>query len=223
MPGFLILDVETSGLHLYAKKGEPPIPADAPGQPRLAGLTMIPVGDDMEPDGEPISALIRPDGWEITEEITKINGLTTERCQAEGVPVGAMLEIYTRFIRNDGRMVVAFNAQFDTKIMRGELRRAGMDDLFEITPNICAMRASMKLGVQKAGEKKGGFPKLADVYRHFYDVEPDGQHTSAGDAESCLRIFRELASMGVLPEGAVHYSSTRKDNPTPIQDTDLPI
>lgn len=211
MPRYLVLDCETSGLHMFAKKGEPPIPADAPGQPRLCGVTMIPIGPDLEPDDEIISTLIRPNGWEITPDITAINGLTTEQCAITGIDVEGVLLEYTRFVRDEKTIVVAFNAQFDTKIMRGELRRIGMDDLFELTPNICTMRGSMKLGVQKRREKKGGFPKLSDVYWHFFEREPTDQHTSMGDAQSCLAIFRRLVSMGAAPEPAVHYSSTRKD------------
>jgi DNA polymerase III epsilon subunit-like protein len=213
MPRYLILDTETSALFLHTPKGAPPIPADDPRQPRLAGVTMIPVGTDLEPDGEAISTLIRPNGWEMSEGAGAVNGLTTERCEAEGVDVEQVLHAYTRFVRDEERIVVAFNAQFDTKQMRGELRRAGMDDLFEATPNICTMRGSMKLGVKKGGEKKGGFPKLSDVYFHFFEEEPSGQHTSLGDAEACLAIFRRLMTLGACPEPAVHYSSTRQDTP----------
>lgn len=208
MPRYLVIDTETSGLHQFTKKGDPPIPADAPGQPRLCGITMIPVGENLEPDDDIVSSLIRPNGWEITPEITAINGLTTERCELEGMDVEGILGEYSDFIRQD-RVVVAFNAQFDTKIMRGELRRAEMDDLFEQTLNICAMRGSTKIGVQKRGGKKGGFPKLSDVYWHFFQEEPRDQHTSLGDAQSCLAIFRKLLELGVAPEASVHYSSTR--------------
>jgi DNA polymerase III subunit epsilon len=206
MPRYLIIDTETSGLHVFPKRGEPPIPADAPGQPRMAAITMIPVNEALEPDGETISTLIQPDGWEITPEITAINGLTTEKCEREGVDVGSVLSAYQNFIREEHRVVVAFNAQFDTKILRGELRRAAMDDLFEQTLNICTMKAGMKLGVKKRGEKKGGFPKLSDVYYHFFETEPEGGHTSLGDANACLAIFRKLIEIGAAPEPSILYA-----------------
>jgi DNA polymerase III epsilon subunit-like protein len=212
MSRYLIIDTETSGLHLYAKKGEPPIPADAPGQPRMCGITMIPVDENLNIDGEEFTALIKPDGWEITPDITAINGLTTEKCELEGIDVKQALDAYTRFVRDEQRIIVAFHAQFDTKVLRGELRRAGMDDLFEITPNICTMRGATKIGVKKQGAKKGGFPKLSDVYLHFFNEEPTGQHTSHGDAHACHGIFRRMMEDGTAPEAAVHHSSTRVDD-----------
>lgn len=210
MPRYLLLDTETSGLHLYAKRGEPPIPADDPRQPRLAGVTMIPVGEDLQPESEPWSRLIRPEGWEMSPEASAINGLTTERCDAEGVDIRLVLNTYSVAIRQERRVVVAFNAQFDTKMMRGELRRAHMDDLFMITPNICTMRGAQSLGIKKASGK-GGFPGLSDVYRYLFGEEVIDAHTSLADTLACLRIFQHLMEVGAAPEPKVHFSSTRKD------------
>lgn len=212
MPRYLILDCETSGLHVYTKKGEPPIPADDPRQPRLAAVTMIQVDGNLAIEGEGMTMLIRPTGWEISPEASAVNGLTTEQCDLEGVDVEAVLNAYTIAVRDEERIVVAYNAQFDTKMMRGELRRAGMDDLFLITPNICTMRSAMKLGVKKA-DGKGGFPKLSDTYRHLFGEEFEGKHTSLGDAMACLRIFQHLMETGMAIEPAVHFSSTRQDAP----------
>lgn len=202
---YLIIDTETSGLFDFRK------PADADGQPRMCGVTMIPVTDEDDFDiAEGYTVLIKPDGWTVSPEITAINGLTTERCEAEGVPVREALDIYSEFIKA-GRVVVAYNAQFDTKVLRGELRRAEMDDLFEQTPNICAMRACKALGIEKAGAKKGGFPKLSDAYRHFYREDPPEQHTSLSDATTCLMVFKHLVKLGIAPEAAVHYAKNRPE------------
>ncbi len=200
MPQYMILDVETTGLFDFKK------PADAEDQPRLCSVAAICVGEDIgEPLEQSFSTLIKPDGWTIAPEITAINGLTTDRCEAEGRPIRDVLEQYAALIES-GHIAVAFNAQFDLKQMRGEMRRAGMDDLFERTPNICTMRACRPLGIEKAGAKKGGFPKLADAFRHFYGKEPPAQHDALADATTCLMIFRKLMASGACPEPAVHYA-----------------
>lgn len=208
MTRYLIVDTETNKLFQRGPKDAPPIAADADGQPRMAGITMIPVGEDLQPDGDTVSTLVRPNGWEIEPDAGAVNGLTTERCELEGVDIEGPLLAFTRFIREEKRVVVAFNSQFDTKQIRGELRRAGMDDLFLETLTICIMKAGMKLRVQKAGDKKGGFPKLADVHRHFYGVDPDGQHTSLGDANSCLMIFRKMIEAGSAPEPSILFAKS---------------
>lgn len=145
MPRYLVIDTETNGLPNYT------LPADHPDQPRLASLCMIKTDEACEPTSID-TLLIKPDGWEISPELTAINGLTTERCAAEGLPVREVLEAYSAAIL-EGYILVAFNAQFDAKTMRGELRRAEMPDLFEQTPNICAMRSMHEAGRQE-GERQ---------------------------------------------------------------------
>lgn len=203
MTKYAILDTETSGLFDFK------LPANAPTQPRLCGLTMILTDETLEPN-ETYSTLIKPDGWTISQEITAINGLTTERCEAEGVPVLEALARYTDAVKG-GYLVVAWNAQFDTKICRGEFRRAGLPDLFEETPNICAMRSSTGIGIEKAGAKKGGFPKLSDAYKHFFKREMVDAHTSLADATACLEVFRELVKAGVAKAPEVHYAKVRPE------------
>lgn len=204
MTKYLVGDVETSGLMDFK------LPADHPSQPRVCGFTLIPVGDDLQPDDALFTALIQPDGWEISPEITAINGLTTEKCAAEGIPITDALTIYTNFIK-EGRVWVSFNAQFDLKCFRSELRRLDLPDLFEETPNICAMRSCGGLGIEKAGDKKGGFPKLTDAYRHFFSREMVGAHTSLGDATAHLEVFRELVKIGKAKAPAVHYAKNRPE------------
>jgi DNA polymerase III subunit epsilon len=203
MTKYLVVDTETSGLFDFK------LPADAPTQPRLCGITMILTDETLEPN-ETYTVLIKPDGWTISPEITAINGLTTERCEAEGVPLADALAEYAGAIK-DGYVVVAWNAQFDTKVMRGEFRRLGLPDLFEETPNICAMRSSTGLGIEKAGAKKGGFPKLSDAYAHFFKRGMVDAHNSLSDAAACLEVFRELVKLGVAKAPEVHYAKVRPE------------
>lgn len=198
MPKYAILDTETSGLPDFK------LPADHSDQPRLASITLI-LTDDAGEVTDTHNMLVQPEGWEISPSVTAINGLTTERCATEGRPLAEALNLYSNTIK-EGFVIVAYNAQFDCKVMRGELRRAGMPDMFEETPNICAMRACDKRGIEKAGDKKGGFPKLSDAYRHFFGEELSDAHTSLADATACLKVFRELSKLGWLPDAAVHYA-----------------
>lgn len=203
MTKYAVIDVETTGLPDFK------LPADHPSQPHMASLTMLLTDEALEVTGT-YSHLIKPDGWTISPEITAINGLTTERCEAEGVPILDALARYTDVVKA-GYIFVAYNAQFDLKTVRGQLRRAGLPDLFEETPNICAMRAAKGLGVEKAGDKKGGFPKLSDVYRHFFKREMDDAHTSLADATACLDVFRRLVEIGAAPAPEVHYAKNRPE------------
>lgn len=199
---YAVIDTETNGLPIYKDASGVPVPADDPRQPRLAHLALILVGDDLVEERS-IDLYVRPDGWRMTEDATAVNGLTDEFLAENGAPIIDVLDQYTRVV-DAGYVIVAYNAQFDCKQMRGELRRAGLDDRFESTPNICVMRASMKLGVKKAGGG-GGFPKLSDVCAHL-GIDLKDEHTAGGDARAALEVFRHLHSIGGLPEARVHYA-----------------
>ncbi len=195
----LIIDTETNGLFDFR------LPADAPGQARLAQFGAIFLD---HPEAEPrrVGMHIRPNGWEMEPGASAVNGLTTEHLHSVGVDVEEALDAYEKAIR-DGYIVVAFNAQFDTKVMRAELRRARRDDLFALTRNVCVMRPMMKFGISKASGK-GGFPKLSDCCAHFGIVH-ERKHDAMGDAEAALALFHQLNRLGMLPEARVHYAKNR--------------
>lgn len=197
---YAVIDTETSGLFDFSK------PADAEGQPRLAHLCMILLDDDPNEQGV-IDHLVRPDGWTMGAEASKINGLTDEILLEKGIPVAEVLALYASMI-DSGAVVVAFNAQYDTKIMRAELRRAGMDDRFDKTPNICVMRGCTDIcQVPKANGKGYKFPKLAEALAHF-KIEQHGAHSADGDARGALEIFRKLRQFSACPEPAIHFAKT---------------
>jgi DNA polymerase III epsilon subunit-like protein len=195
---YAFIDTETSGLPNFR------LPADDPAQPRLASYAMILTNYKCEIT-DTYERLIKPDGWTLEPEAAAANGLDMDLLNQEGVPVAEILTAYEQAVRQ-GYVFVAYNAQFDLKIMRGELRRAGRDDLFGITQNVCAMRSTKGLTIEKAGDKKGGFPKLSDTYRHLFQEEMPGAHNSFADAEACLRIFKELRARGMTLPPQVHYA-----------------
>ncbi|MCO5085110.1 MAG: 3'-5' exonuclease [Mesorhizobium sp.] len=205
MPKFCIFDTETTGLFLFKdpETGEP-IPADDPRQPRLAHFSAILLNDDLDEEDE-IDLYVKPDGWEMPAEAGAVNGLTTKFLAENGTPIAAVLETYVRLV-GAGYVMVAFNAQFDCKMMRGELRRAGHPDLFHETPNICVMRAAMALGVKKSGGGRG-YPKLTDCSAHLGFFIPEA-HSAKGDTRATLALFRHLHAVGALPDAKVHLAKT---------------
>ncbi|MET4187648.1 DNA polymerase-3 subunit epsilon [Bradyrhizobium sp. JR1.7] len=210
MPGYIVIDVETSGLYIYKNADGTPHPADAPDQPRLAELAMIFCDDDFNVESE-YQAYIKPDGWVMDPAASEANGILTDFLHEHGVPVKEVLASYSAAIL-DGRIVVAQNAQFDCKSMRGELRREGFDDLFEQTANICTMRSAMKLVPKvKKLNGKGGFPGLVDVAAHF-GIEIGKQHSALDDARAAVEVAKRLKEAGVLLAPDVHRAKNHPSN-----------
>lgn len=195
---YAVIDTEGSGLFDFK------LPADHPSQPRLAALGMILLKEDLSVD-EVYSALVKPDGWSMHPDATKVNGLTDEILHAQGKPVAEVLGVYAQAIK-EGFAIVAFNAQHDCKTMRAEFRRAGMPDLFEQTKNICVMRKANGV-ILKANGKKG-WPTLAEC-RTFLGLANDGAHTAGADASAALAVFRYLLAQGVDLTPEVHYAKAK--------------
>lgn len=190
---YLVIDTETSGLPNYA------LPADHADQPWLAELAMIRVDEDLNIEAEH-AYLVKPDGWVLSEEAAAVNGLSMQRLEEDGLPLRLVLEAYTAAIR-EGRAVVAHNAQHDCKIMRGSLRRTGMDDLYAETPNYCTMRKATGYVVKADGKR--GWPKLSDACAHFKIPQPE-KHSALADATACLEVLRWLRKLGIAIDPQVH-------------------
>src|SRR5690554_2148118 len=128
---YAVFDTEGTGLFTYKDANGIPVPADAPGQPRLAHLAMCLVDERLE-EVDFIDLYVRPDGWSMPQgpnSAGAVNGLTDDFLHQNGVPVREVLDRYVAVV-DAGYTLVAFNAQHDLKQMRAELRRARIDDRF---------------------------------------------------------------------------------------------
>jgi DNA polymerase-3 subunit epsilon len=148
----------------------------------------------------------------MSPETTKINKITDDILRAEGVPIKEVLEWYAARI-GEGRAIVAFGAQFDCKMMRAEFRRAGMDDLFERTPNICLMRSARPFAksigreITKASGSNKGWPKLTDLANFCGAIyDPATLHGALMDARLKAVCFRYMLENGFDAVPEVHHA-----------------
>lgn len=203
-PGYACFDTEGTGLFNYKE------PADAPGQPRMASLAILYVNEALEIERE-YSVFIRPDvnDYTMTEGAQKAHGLTVEFLNERGIPVTEALNEYLSAIDN-GRIMVAHNSQHDMKQLRAELRRAGMQDRFEDSPNICTMRAMTEVCKIPPKGNRGGYkwPALSEALL-FIGSENLGDHSAINDAKGALELLRYMKKNGLMPEAKVHYAKGR--------------
>ena len=141
----------------------------------------------------------------MSEEAGKVNGLTDEFLMEHGEPVELLLSHYADLI-DTGHVIAAFNVSYDAKVLRGALRRAGMDDRFEQTKTMCLMRACTPIcKVPRASGRGYKWPTLAEACAHFNIWNPD-KHSAIGDALVAMQIFLKLDALGLLPEAEIHYA-----------------
>jgi DNA polymerase-3 subunit epsilon len=223
MTRYIVVDTEGTGLFRHVNinpvTGEKVTArSDEPGQPRMAEFAAAIVNSDFVIT-ETYQQYILPDGWqnedgtpmlEMPEGAFAANHLSFDFLRANGRPVRDALQWYSDMLLT-GYIPLGFNMQHDGRQLRGELRRAGMDDLFNETPNVCAMRSmqAAKIKVKKLNGK-GGFPRLIDVAAHFNvpGYTEDKHHRAAEDVFATVFIARELDNLGKLLPPAVHRAKS---------------
>jgi DNA polymerase III subunit epsilon len=187
----LVIDCETTGLFDYTK------PADAPGQPRLCQLGMIWLNDDLSTIAE-AEYSIKPDGWTIDPDATARNGLTLELLEEIGGPIEPALKQYAEAI-DRRHIVVGFNASYDIKVLRGEMRRVKMEDRYMQTRTLDVMQGCRDIvdARTKNGKKK---PPTLDEACAFFGVEREPMpHRALGGARATLQILRKMREMAKMP------------------------
>lgn len=187
---FAVLDAESTGLHDYH------LPADAPGQPRLANLAIITLDEKLEQEAE-WNLFVKPEGWSMPAEAAEINGLTDEFLRAHGIPVKDVLETYAALIDAE-YVIVGHNCIYDLKTLRGELRRAGMEDRYEQTRSFCTMQALTPV-CQIPGKRGFKWPKLEEACTHF-KIEQPAAHTALGDARNTVELLRRCVELKLVPD-----------------------
>lgn len=202
---YLFFDSETTNLPNFKAKHSDPT------QPHLVQLAACLT----EADGTVIrsfSEIVSPKGWylEMPPESFKSHGITYERAMADGIPLGRAVNKFNKMAR-EADVAVAFNIQFDIKIMQIAWCRANLwpqKDPFQIKE--CAMQLAKPLVRAAATEamiaagmgKRIKQPSLAEAYQFFFGKGFDNAHDAGADTLACKEVY--FAAKRMLAEQAVY-------------------
>lgn len=178
----ITFDTETTGLPEWKR------PSNDQCQPHLVELAAL----LYRPSGEladSFSAIIRPDGWLVTPEITAVHGITHEQAMDTGIAEADALEAFLALYAQAG-VRVAHNLNFDDRILRIALIRhcgyEAADRYKDATERFCtANRSRATVGLKKV-------PTLGEAYQHFTGEELNEAHRALPDATACARIYFAL-------------------------------
>jgi DNA polymerase III epsilon subunit-like protein len=140
--------------------------------------------------------IIRPDGYTIPPEASRIHGITMERAVDVGVQMGQALAAFAAAAASH-TVGVAHNLKFDESVLGAEFIRAGMDNPLARLKRICTMQASTSY-CRIEGQYGFKWPTLEELHRHLFDVAPSAAHSASGDARACARCFFELRQRKVI-------------------------
>jgi len=181
----LFYDTETTGLPLFKE------PSENPGQPHIVQIAAALVDEQTRKTVQSIDLIIKPDGYEIPEEMTAIHGIDTAFASAYGVPFFHAISVF--FHMWYGQKRVAFNESFDARIIRIAQHRLGVSeknlDEWKVAPAECCMRMANPY------TKLGKFPKLVEAHRHFIGSDFDDQHSAMADVNACIAVYFAIKDM----------------------------
>ena len=166
--------------------------------------------------------IIKPEGYDIPFNATRIHGISTKMAQEQGRDLQEVLEEFTEVLKKT-KVVAGHNIDFDYKIVGAELFRKGIENTLEKTPSA----DTMELGTdfcQLSGGKNGRYksPKLEELYEKLYGKKFDEAHNAAADVNATAQVFFEMMRIGIIPAENLKISQEQLEayqnlHPNPIK------
>lgn len=149
-----------------------------------------------------------PYNIEISEESTKLHGITNDISYSQGLDIELIIEEFMEDLKYCD-YIVGHNIEFDINMIKAELMRLNMN----ITKNMnlyynylefistckkfyCTMQESVDLCAIKQKNKQGKeyfkYPKLIELHQKLFNSSPKGLHNSLNDILICLRCFYKI-------------------------------
>ena len=188
---YLFFDTETTGL---PKNWKAPV-TDLNNWPRLVQLAYL----LFDSNGNKISEgdfIIKPSGFTIPLEVSRIHRITTERANNEGKDLLTVLRHFNSLIEKSS-CLVAHNMSFDENIVGSEFLRNGMLNTIPSKNRICTMESSTNFCAIN-GPYGYKWPKLSELHYKLFKTDFEEAHNAMVDIHATSRCFWELAKKGVI-------------------------
>jgi len=179
----LIFDTETTGLADFK------LPPDHPSQPRMIQLAGV-IIDDAWKELSSFAFYIEREDFDVPANSTALTGIDNDTLDRYGVPLRTALSVFTNLSRKAEPW--AFNAAFDSLIIKRELHHIGKSDCIPDFKPHCAMLRCKDIVKIPAVRGYGGykFPKLSEAYAFFFDGATfENAHDALGDVRATARVM----------------------------------
>jgi DNA polymerase-3 subunit epsilon len=198
----LFYDTETTGLPNWK------LPSEDPSQPHITQLAAELWDEASDTVFGFMDRIIKPNGWTIPDDVAALTGITTERAEAEGIPIAdAFEEFLDLWQRSTFRC--GHNETFDMRMVRIELIRDGRRntaDVWKAGPAFCTQSKSTKIinlppteKMKAAKRFHAKSPNLGEAYKHFTGMALDGAHNAAVDLAACKTVYRGIQAHLAVP------------------------
>lgn len=188
---YLFFDTETTGLPKNYKA-----PAtDSDNWPRLVQLSWA-WFDEVGHAWDRYDYIIKPEGFVVPEEATKIHRISQEQALKEGKNLMDVLSEFSNHVSR-AKAIVGHNIEFDDKIISAELYRAQMPNVLEEANKICTMKSTADLCRISNGRGSYKWPNLSELHRYLFGQDFEEAHNAMVDVLACARCFYEIKKRGI--------------------------
>lgn len=174
---FLAFDLETTGLPTGRRCGFRNL--EAFDSCRILSFAVVEF-ENMEECGT-YSGLIKPDGYEVSQESFQVHGISQEKALAEGRDFEDVYEELCHLFTQIPN-IVGHNVTFDLNVISSEAYRRGLStEIFENINVFCTLRMTREIFFEPM--------KLGIIYNKLFGQELKGAHDAVADARASGEIF----------------------------------
>jgi DNA polymerase III epsilon subunit-like protein len=201
---YLFFDTETTGL---PRNYHAPL-SDLDNWPRLVQIAWL----TFNQNGEKVngsSFIIKPEGFIIPEESSRVHGISTETALLKGENLENILLNFAGAIDNS-KVIIAHNMSFDEKIIGAEFLRKNVPHKFFESIRVCTKEEATDFCQLPGNFGTYKWPRLSELHIKLFGEDFDGAHDALVDVEACARCFFELCKRGVISptNQQISYKST---------------
>jgi len=190
---YLFFDTETTGL---PKKWQAPI-SDLDNWPRIVQLAWI-LSDDKGKQVAGKNYIIKPEGFLIPEESSRVHGISTEKAIKEGIALEKALSDFS-YDLSQANLLIAHNINFDEKIIGAEFLRKNVESNLEEIYKFCTMQSTTNYcQIEKPNGYGYKWPRLEELHLKLFNKNFDNAHDALADVKACARCFFELKERNIV-------------------------
>lgn len=188
---YLFFDTETTGL---PKNWNAPI-TDTNNWPRIVQLAYM-LYDINGVKIEEGDFIIKPDGFSIPLDSSRVHGITTDRAIREGHQLSDVLAKFNSLI-NTTTYIVAHNISFDEKVLGAEFIRNNTSSQLQQKQKICTMKNSVDF-CQIPGNFGYKWPKLSELHYRLFKSDFEEAHNAMVDVSVTAKCFWEMKRINII-------------------------
>jgi len=143
------------------------------------------------------SHIVRPEGFKIPADATKIHGITQALARRVGRELADVLNEFLETAGVPETTLVAHNLSYDIHVVAADLVRTGKPLGILDLPGICTMLETTELcQLPRLGGFGYKWPTLDELHYFCFGRSYEGAHDAARDLEACARSFFKLLEAG---------------------------